>query len=74
MWVSLDKDACRAISIIKFTLLPTFSSQLSFVLGKFNYFLTKQHVPKCAHFVADGQWGVSPPVSVLCRSGAFCAC
>lgn len=58
MWDSFDKDACRGIKIIKFILLPTFSSQLSFVLGNFSYFLTEQHVPKCAYFVADRQGSV----------------
>lgn len=28
----------------------------------FSYSLTRQHVPKCAHFLADRQWGVSTPV------------
>lgn len=72
MWDSWDKDACRGIRIIKFMLLPTFSSQLNFVLGNFSYFLTKQHVPKCAHFVADRQWGVSPPV-LSCAGAALSA-
>lgn len=67
--VGFDKDACWGIRIIKFILLPTFSSQLSFVLGNFNYFLTKQHVPECAHFPAAGQ-GVSHLQFVFCRAGA----
>lgn len=75
MWDSFGKDACRGIRKIRFILLPSFSSQLSFVLGNFNYFLTRQHVPKCACFLADRQWGVSSPVSILlCRSVGFCGC
>lgn len=45
MWDSSDKDAYRAVRVIKLILLPTFSSQLSFVLGSFNDLLTKQHFP-----------------------------
>ena len=62
------EDKARATS--------TFYSQLSFVLGNFHYCLTsRQHVPKCAHFLADRQWGVSSPVSVLlCRNVGFCGC
>lgn len=45
MWNSSDKDAYRAIRILKLIPLPTFSSQLSFVHGSFNDFLTKQQFP-----------------------------
>lgn len=64
---------CRAIRIIKLIQLPTFSTQLSFVLGDFNYLLAKQHVPSCAGLPVVGR-GVSPLVSVWGRSGSSCGC
>lgn len=72
-WDSFGKDTRRGIRIIKFLLLPTFSSQLSFVLGNSSYFLSKQHVPKCADLVAAGQ-GCLISGAVSCRSGGSCGC
>lgn len=70
-----DQGAWRGVRKVRFIVLPTFPSQLSSRLGDFRCFLTRQHIPKRARFLADGQWGVSSPVSLLFRRNVgFCGC